>query len=211
MGPAMTTHRLVEAAEVVSLFVGYLALWRLKRHRDRRRTGVDPEVIHMATTPVQRYFARLLRVMTGLVVLVIGLHAGAPDAWPPFVRVAALDPWWFDVAGAVLGVAGLAVCAAAQATMGSAWRVGIDVERRTDLVTGGIYRRVRNPTYLGLHLVNLGLWFIWPTTLVASFAVLFFVVMELQVRAEEEHLVNMHGEAYRAYAGRSWRYIPWIY
>jgi len=95
--------------------------------------------------------------------------------------------------------------------MGSAWRVGIDTERRTALVTTGIYRRVRNPTYLGLHLVNLGLWVIWPTTLVASFAVLFLIVMDLQVRAEEEFLLSTHGERYKSYAATTWRYVPMVY
>ncbi len=207
----MSTERVVETVSVVSLFVGYVGLWRWKRARDTRKTGVDPEVLARATTPVQFYFARILWVFTGLVAVVIGAHALAPVGWPPLARVDALEGIVFDLAGLGLGLGGLAVCAVAQATMGTSWRVGIDSERRTDLVTGGIYRCIRNPTYLGLHLVNLGLWLIWPTTIVASYAATFFLVMDIQVRAEEEHLGNAHGEAYRSYVGRSWRYVPWIY
>lgn len=95
--------------------------------------------------------------------------------------------------------------------MGASWRVGIDSARRTELVTRGIFTRIRNPTYLGLHMVNMGFWLIWPTTLVAAYAVLFFVVMDIQVRAEEEHLGKLHGETYRAYVARTRRYLPWIY
>jgi len=204
----MTVARAIEAVSVIALFLGYVGLWRLKRTRELRRTGVDPEVLARATTPVQAYFAGLVWLMTAFVVVIIGLHSFAPKAWPPLVRVAALDSGWFDLLGGAFGVAGLSLCAIAQVTMGSSWRVGIDTDRRTDLVTDGIYRWIRNPTYLGLHLMNLGLWLIWPTTLVAGYAVLFFVVMDIQVRAEEEHLAASHGDAYHAYAARTWRYVP---
>lgn len=207
----MTVARTIETVSVVALFLGYVGLWRLKRTRDLRLTGVDPEVLARATTPVQAYFAGVVWLMTAFVVAIIGLHAFGPDAWPPLVRVGVLNPGWFDLVGGVVGVVGLGLCAIAQVTMGSSWRVGIDIDHRTDLVTGGIYRWIRNPTYLGLHVMNLGLWLIWPTTLVAAYAVLFFVVMDIQVRAEEEHLASSHGDAYRAYAARTWRYVPRLY
>ena len=207
----MTVARTIEAVSAIALFLGYVGLWRLKRTRELRRTGVDPEVLARATTPVQAYFAGLVRLMTALVIAIVGLHGLAPDHWPPLVRVATLDSGWFDLMGGVLGVLGLGLCALAQSTMGSSWRVGIDTDGRTDLVTGGIYRWIRNPTYVGLHLVNLGLWLIWPTTLVAAYAVLFFVVMDIQVRAEEEHLAASQGDAYHAYAARTWRYVPKLY
>lgn len=207
----MNTSRIVEVAIVVSMFLVYLGLWRLKRTRDICRTGIDPEVLARARTPVQAYFAKLVRIMTLLVVAIIGLHAFVSDAWPPLVRVPALDSWHFDLLGGCLGVAGLALCALAQRTMGFSWRVGIDIDRRTDLVTGGVYRWIRNPTYLGLHLVNLGLWLIWPTTLVAGYVALFFIVMDIQVRCEEEHLLTSHGKSYREYVARTWRYLPGVY
>ena len=207
----MTVARTIEAASVVALFLGYVGLWRIKRTRELRRTGVDPDVLARATTPVQAYFAGLVWLMTAFVVAIIGLHTVALDAWPPLVRVSVLDSGWFNLLGGGFGVAGLGLCVVAQETMGSSWRVGIDIDRRSAMVTGGIYRWIRNPTYLGLHLMNLGLWLIWPTTLVAAYAMLFFVVMDIQVRAEEEHLASSHGDAYHAYAARTWRYVPRLY
>lgn len=209
--PLMTTPRGIEVMTATAMFLAYLALWRIKRMQEIHRTAVDPDVLSRAVTPVQAYFARLVRAMTALVAAIIALHAWAPDAWPPLVRVPALDTWWFDLLGGGLGVVGLGVCAVAQATMGSSWRVGIDTSYRTDLVTGGIFQWIRNPTYLGLDLVNLGLWSIWPTTLVAGYVVLFFIVTDIQVRCEEEHLAAVHGAAYREYLGRSWRYLPGLY
>lgn len=207
----MTTTRIVETITVVALLLGYLALWRVKRARDIRQTGVDPEVLAQASGPLQVYFAGLVRFMTAFVVAIIGLHALAPESWPPLVRVPGLGGWPFDLLGGVMGVVGLSVCALAQATMGSSWRVGIDERRSTDLVTSGVYRWIRNPTYVGLHLVSAGLWLIWPTTLVACYGLLFFVIMDIQVRCEEGYLIAAHGDKYRSYAERTWRYVPRVY
>lgn len=206
----MTASRMIEVTTVVALFLGYLILWRIKRARDIRMDGIDPQVLTRASTPVQAYFARLVRFMTASVVAIIGLHTFAPETWPPLARLGAVDSGLFDLIGGVLGAAGLALCRLAQATMGSSWRVGIDSERPSVLVTAGIYRWIRNPTYLGLHLVNLGLWLIWPTTLVAAYVVLFFIVMDIQVRCEEEFLLDLHGDEFRIYLSHTRRYLPWI-
>ena len=202
---------MVETGIVAGLLLGYLSLWRMARQRGVRRSGIDPEVLQAARTPVQQYFAHLTILLTSLVVGIIGLHAFAPPTWPPLVRIPGLNSLSYDVAGGLLGLTGLATCAVAQATMGGSWRVGLDTEHPTALVTSGIYKLVRNPTSLGLHLVNLGLWLVWPTTLVSSYLVLFFVVMDIQVRAEEEHLLLTHGDAYRGYMGRTYRYLPMLY
>ena len=207
----MERARILELAFVLALFGAYLALWRLKRRSQLRQTGTDPEVLARAEGPIQAYFARLVRLLKVLVVVLIGLHAVAPPTWPPLTRLALLDPLAFDVAGLALGLVGLLLCRVAQVTMGASWRVGIDAAVRTPLVTTGIYRWIRNPTYLGLYFVHLGLWLIWPTCSVAAYVTLFFVVMELQVRCEEEHLFELHGEAGRQYLARTWRYVPWVY
>ncbi len=191
--------------------MGYAILWAAKRRVEIRRSGVDPEVLVDAKTPVQAYFAKLIRVFTAGVVGLIVLHGFGPTSWGASARLDLLDQAGIDIAGGAVGFAGLGLCLLAQVTMGNSWRVGIDVERRTDLITHGIFRWIRNPTYLGLHVLNFGIWLIWPTASVAAYALLFFVAMEIQVRAEEEHLEEIHGQTYREYLPRTRRYFPWIY
>lgn len=200
-------QQLIETTYVIALFVGYLGLWGLKRRRQLALTGRDPHVIARPTTQLQRLVRQLVIVLTAAVVLLVIGHASGIDA-PGLTRVAALEASLFDHLGLALGIAGLGLCALAQRTMGTAWRVGIDQECRTELVTGGLYGLVRNPTYLGIHLMNAGFWLIWPTAAVALFAFTYFLTMEFQVRAEEDFLIARHGEAYRAYLRRVPRYLP---
>lgn len=205
------TNQMFEAALVTGLFLGYVTLWLVKRRGDMRKTGRDPEVLGKATTPVQVYFARLIKVFTLGVITMIGLHTFGPTSWGALSRFDMLGSFYIDLAGALVGVFGLAICLAAQTTMGGSWRVGIDTENQTKLITHGIFRWIRNPTYLGLFILNLGAWLIWPTPFVATYGLVFFIVMEIQVRCEEEHLMRIHGHDYSNYAKSTRRYLPWVY
>ncbi len=39
----------------------------------------------------------------------------------------------------------------------------------------------------------------------------FYLLIEFQVRLEEEHLIEVHGLKYTEYCSKVKRYIPWIY
>jgi protein-S-isoprenylcysteine O-methyltransferase Ste14 len=190
------------------LFGGYSLLWAVKRREVLRKTGTDPDVMGCSTDRLQGYIATVMNVMTGFVVVLIAVHAVAPRTGWGLNRLSPLEGGWFDLTGLVVGLAGLALSRAAQTAMGTAWRVGIDEQQATPLVTAGIFRHVRNPTYSGLFLVMAGLWLVWPTPLVTLFVALFVFMIEVQVRREEEYLITLHGERYEAYAERTPRYLP---
>lgn len=78
-----------------------------------------------------------------------------------------------------------------------------------DLVTTGIYRRLRHPQYLGLVLVVIGWLVHWPTLpglLMAPFLVLGYVRQALR---EEAELARRYGPVYEAYARTTPGWIPW--
>ena len=207
----MDTLRILEGGLVTILFLGYVVLWAVKRRTQRATTGTDPEVMYRDTRPSQRYFANLARFMTVAVVALVVLHTADVRDVPGLCYISFLDVGWVDWLGFAVGGAGLSLCWLAQRTMGNAWRVGIDRESETELVTAGVFGVIRNPTYSGLFLVCAGVMLILPTSLVLTWCLLFVVSLEFQVRQEEEHLSSVHGEAYRAYAARTKRYLPGIY
>jgi len=194
------------------LFAGYAALWSAKRRSQRRRTGIDPDVFSQRSSGgLQGYISSLSRALRLYVILLVAAHAMAPDNVSGLRQLPLLDRAGVDELGFVVGVAGLMLCWRAQRAMAASWRVGIDETMPTELITSGPFRLVRNPTYTGLFGLTLGLWLIWPTWPVLSFAMLFIVMLEVQVRCEEAYLLRLHGNAYAMYVARTRRYIPGVY
>lgn len=125
--------------------------------------------------------------------------------------IPALDGVVGHAAGLVLAIGGIAATFGAQLAMGDSWRVGIDPEERTELVTGGPFRLVRNPIYSAMLPTVFGLVLMVPSALaLAAFATL-LVGLELQVRrVEEPYLREVHGDEYASYAARVGRFVPGV-
>lgn len=203
--------RMVQGILTVVLFLGYLLLWHIKRRELQKSTGVDANVIYAAQKPIQKYFAALERIMTVAVIIVIAIHAFFADRIPVAQPMDLLDSRFIVSLGFVMGILGLALCRMAQNAIGASWRVGIDDDAAPGLVTGGIYRFIRNPVYTGLFILCAGVWLINPSPLFMYWIMAFFIMMEFQVRCEEEYLEGMYGDTYREYRTRTKRYFPFIY
>ena len=133
--------------------------------------------------------------------------AGALPAlqlWPrgawPFGLGAALG---LALAGGAIALAGLVEFRRARTTFNP-----LDPARASALVTTGIYRVTRNPMYLGMLLVLLGL-AVWlgnaAPFVVPPLSVL--LLNQLQIRPEERILRERFGAHYARYAGRVRRWV----
>lgn len=202
---------MIEAIFVTTLFLLYLIMWKVKRLNQIKVTGEDPEVLSKSKSGVQRYMNFLLKALTAYAALIIVLHSFNIQYRSAFSRFAPFNPTYFDFIGFFIGLAGLSICLYAQIKMGNSWRVGIDETNETDLVTTGLYRFIRNPTYFGLFILNFGVWLIWPTWTIFIFNLIFVLTLEFQVRCEEDFLYSKHGNKYSEYVKRTKRYIPYIY
>lgn len=111
--------------------------------------------------------------------------------------------------GLVLTAAGFAAAVVAQNTMGVSWRIGVDQAERTQLVTHGVFARVRNPIFTAMIAAQAGTALMAPTWLSLLGVLLLIVAIELQVRSiEEPYLARVHGIAYTSYASRTGRFLP---
>ncbi len=86
-----------------------------------------------------------------------------------------------------------------------------DVNRKSRLMTNGIYRKLRNPMYTGI--IGTGITLVlseFTYVRLAALAIL-TAVLVLKIRYEEELLEERFGKEYREYKKRSYRLIPYLF
>jgi protein-S-isoprenylcysteine O-methyltransferase Ste14 len=86
--------------------------------------------------------------------------------------------------------------------------VAIQPEHR--LVTGGLYKFIRHPSYLGLFILALGWGLAFRSGVGVVIAVLMLVVVIGRIESEERLLSETFGAEYEAYRNRTWRLFPYI-
>ena len=79
-----------------------------------------------------------------------------------------------------------------------------------DLVTGGIYRYVRHPQYLGLIVITIGLLIQWPTIITLAMWPVLVVMYYKLAKKEEKEAMEAFGERYEEYKRQTPMFIPSI-
>ena len=91
--------------------------------------------------------------------------------------------------------------------MGNSWRIGIDEEKKAALVSTGVFRISRNPIFLGMIITLLGFFLTVPNAVTLLILILGFVLMQIQVRLEEQFLVSIHNHKYQSYSRQVRRWL----
>jgi protein-S-isoprenylcysteine O-methyltransferase Ste14 len=99
------------------------------------------------------------------------------------------------------------VAFAAQMSMGSSWRVGVVGGETGDLVSGGLYRFSRNPTFVGQAALLAGVTLAVPSVPTVLAPLLFLWSATTQVRSEEAALRMAIGPDYDRYTASVPRWI----
>ena len=128
-------------------------------------------------------------------------------AVPQSISAYLFESRWLKAAGVALISAGFLVFIAALAAFGRSWRIGIDNKNPGRLVTEGIFRLTRNPVFLFVDLYFVGTFLVYPNLLFLAFAVACVTGIHFQVLQEERFLLQRYGDDYRAYMGRTGRYV----
>ncbi len=83
-------------------------------------------------------------------------------------------------------------------------------ENTSQLVTSGIYLKIRHPLYLSLILLGFGISMKNPTTLPLFLGFLNFFFLFATARREEKEMINKFGESYKTYMDHSNMFFPFI-
>lgn len=190
------------------VFYGAAIFWR--SYRVWKVTGVNPYRLSSREyrgDDVHELVSRLFRLTLAGVAFVVLVYSFVQPVYVYFAPLTWLQTPFVSVAGLSLLAVALIWVLVAQRHMGDSWRIGIDTEHITPLITHGVFEWTRNPIFLGMRVLLIGLFLVIPNALTLALWWLGDVLMQIQVYLEEEHLARQHGTAYKAYRQRVRRWI----
>ena len=171
-----------------------------------KKTGVNPYVFGRSDSAYD-YVGVGFRLSLVLNLIAIVFFAFFGSWYEYLAPIRWLDSFWLQALGLILLFGSLIWIALAQAQMGDSWRVGIDKKTRTELVETGFFRFSRNPIFLGMRFTGLGLFLAIPNALTFATFIMGDVLMQVQVRLEEEFLTGLHGKKYEDFKNKVRRWI----
>jgi protein-S-isoprenylcysteine O-methyltransferase Ste14 len=186
------------------VFVMLAIGWYLIRYEYAKRSRRTPVLRSDRGT---RETALLLISLTGLGILPL---AYVVTAIPHFAAYT-LQPAQAWV-GLFFAAASLVVFRLTHRALGRNWSVSLDVREGHQLVTNGIYRKLRHPMYSAFWLWAVAQALLLPNWVagfsgIVGFGVLFFG----RVAREEQMMLETFGDRYREYMARTYRVIPLIF
>ena len=95
--------------------------------------------------------------------------------------------------------------------LGSRFSGLVAIQKNHELVTTGIYRHVRNPSYLGLLVASVGWALVFRAAVGILISALLLIPLVARIRSEERLLAWHFGAVYEHYRTRTWRLLPGIY
>jgi len=152
-----------------------------------KKTGINPFTFEK-TDDAHDYNGKVFTFITVLELIVVGIYA-FKEEWYEY-----LLPFWYlenqtlQKIGWVLLLVSLILVWFSQSQMANSWRIGIDENNKTKLVTKGIFSISRNPI----------------TLLIISLSTL---SVNTQIRLEEKFLKREFGKEYIEYAEKVRRWI----
>lgn len=124
------------------------------------------------------------------------------------IEIVSPAPRWLGGMGWIVALLGLAFSFSGIATFGAAGTTMFPFEPARRLVVDGPYRYTRNPMYVGGVIsyvgVALAMNVAWPLLLLP---LVIFTIYRFVIRAEEQYLLEMFGDAYTQYCARVRRWI----
>jgi len=119
---------------------------------------------------------------------------------------------YFKYIGYSMVIIGLITRWVAVKSLGNSFRVKVSLIKNQQLITSGIYTKIRHPSYTGLLLYYIGLGIImqnYLSLLLLTF-IPFYVVIH-RIILEEKFMVNSFQQDYLNYQKKTYKLFPFIY
>ena len=189
------------------MLVYFFQVFVIRSYVQWKKTEQNPFVFSRSEN-AHDYIGFVFKIMTVLSVTVIILFSFFQGFYQTYLGALSylqlVELQWI---GSGILVASLIWTIIAQYQMSNSWRIGIDYEEKTTLVNKGIFKLSRNPVFLGVILIYLGVFLIAPNTLSFTLFFLCYFILQIQSRLEEEYLETVHGQSYIDYKKTVRRWI----
>ncbi|EGV36776.1 methyltransferase family protein [Neisseria weaveri] len=180
------------------LTVYFLVVFLWPAYRLYRRTGINPITFDQADT-AHNYIGRVMKCILVLSAGMVLLFVFGEEGYRYLIPIAYFTSGVWTVLGLIMVHTALVWIVVSQYQMGDSWRIGIDRDSMSELVTRGVFSLSRNPIFLGMIMTMAGLFLILPNALSFCLAVVAYVLIQIQIRLEEAFLEERYGGQYRSY------------
>ena len=170
----------------------------LPSYRTYKQTGINP-ITFGKTGNAHDYIGFVMKVLIALLFIAVFIYSFSDKAYQYLVPISYLMKEVFMIVGLILIHLSLLWISVAQYQMSNSWRIGIDENNKTELITKGLFSYSRNPIFLGMIISVAGIFFILPNALTFFLMLATYIVIQIQIRLEEEFLEKQHGEQYLIY------------
>jgi hypothetical protein len=171
-----------------------------------KKIGKNPNVLpkgDSAYALVGIYFKMILLALFVYTMLLLCF----PEDISEMFKIQFLEHNFLQYTGIIVMIIALAWVIIAQLQMKNSWRIGVDTTTKTELITHGLFRFSRNPIFLGMTVSLAGFFLVLPTAFAFFFLLIGSILMQIQIRLEEEYLIKEHGQMYLAYKKRVQRML----
>lgn len=188
------------------LLVYFFLVFFIRSYLLWKRTGVNPLTFNKLDD-AHGYNGKVFTFISILEFVVVFIYAFKSEWYQYLLPFWYLEHSYLKFIGWGLMIFSLAFVWIAQTQMANSWRIGIDENNKTELVTSGLYSISRNPIFLGVIITNIGLLLVLPNAFTLLIASLSTISINTQIRLEEAFLKNSHGKAYIDYCQKVRRWF----
>ena len=170
----------------------------LPSYRTFKQTGINP-ITFGKTGNAHDYIGFVMKVLIALLFIAVFIYSFSDKAYQYLVPISYLMKDVFMIVGSILIHLSLLWISVAQYQMSNSWRIGIDENNKTELITKGLFSYSRNPIFLGMIISVTGIFFILPNAITFFLMLSTYIVIQIQIRLEEKFLEKQHGQEYLSY------------
>ena len=170
----------------------------LPSYRTYKQTGINP-ITFGKTGNAHDYIGFVMKILIALLFIAVFIYSFSDKAYQYLVPISYLMKEVFMIVGLILIHLSLLWISVAQYQMSNSWRIGIDENNKTELITKGLFSYSRNPIFLGMIISVTGIFFILPNAITFFLMLSTYIVIQIQIRLEEKFLEKQHGQEYLSY------------